>query len=252
MMRAILTLGRIIVILVAGFFLSVVALASVVTEKDGRGYFWAGSTWSKIALRVCGIDVRVRGREHLRPDGAYIFVTNHASMFDIPAIMSTLPRVRIMFKKELSYVPVWGWALRWGHHIMVDRGKGTEAIKSLERAAESIKSGGSVILFAEGTRTRDGKLLPFKRGAFALAAKSGVPIVPISINGSFKILPKSSLDIRPSPIELVMEAPIETKGISSREAEIEMMNKVRGIIERNYREDLDPVATQEKRETIHV
>jgi 1-acyl-sn-glycerol-3-phosphate acyltransferase len=176
--------------------------------------------------------------ENISSDGAYIFVTNHASMFDIPAIMSVLPRVRIMFKKELSYVPLWGWALKWGHHIMVDRAKGNEAMKSLDRAAEAIKSGGSVILFAEGTRTRDGKLLPFKRGAFALAARSGVPIVPIAINGSFKILPKSSLDLRPSPIELVMEKPIDTSHIATREEEIALMNRVREIIERNYREDI--------------
>jgi 1-acyl-sn-glycerol-3-phosphate acyltransferase len=237
-MRPILTIGRIMIVILFALLMSFVALFSIVAEKDGRGYFWAGSTWSKFALRVCGVEVRVRGAEYLRRDGAYIFVTNHASMFDIPAIMSVLPRVRIMFKKELSYVPIWGWALRWGHHIMVDRGKGTEAMKSIDRAAESIRSGGSVILFAEGTRTRDGKLLPFKRGAFSLAAKSGVPIVPIAINGSFKILPKNSLDIRPSPIELAIDPPIETTGISSREKELAMMNRVRGIIEKNYREDV--------------
>lgn len=189
-MRSLLTIGRIIIAVIFALVMSLVALLSIAVEKDGRGYFWAGSTWSRFALRVFGVEVRVRGAENLHRDGAYIYVTNHASMFDIPAIMSILPRVRIMFKKELSYVPIWGWALRWGYHIMVDRGKGAEAMKSLDRAVESIKTGGSIILFAEGTRTRDGKLLPFKRGAFSLAAKSGVPIVPISINGSFKILPK--------------------------------------------------------------
>jgi 1-acyl-sn-glycerol-3-phosphate acyltransferase len=237
-MRSLLTIGRIIIAVIFALVMSLVALLSIAVEKDGRGYFWAGNTWSKFALRVCGVEVYVRGAENLRRDGAYIFVTNHASMFDIPAIMSVLPRVRIMFKKELSRVPIWGWALRWGHHIMVDRGKGIEAMKSLDRAVESVRAGGSIILFAEGTRTRDGKLLPFKRGAFSLAAKSGVPIVPISINGSFKILPKSSLDIRPSPIELVIEKPIETTDISSREEELALMNRVRGIIERNYREDV--------------
>jgi 1-acyl-sn-glycerol-3-phosphate acyltransferase len=237
-MRSLLTIGRIILIIIVALMMSIVALLSLVVEKDGRAYFWSGSTWSKFTLRLCGVEVRVRGAENIRPDGAYIFVTNHASMFDIPAIMSVLPRVRIMFKKELSYVPIWGWALRWGHHIVVDRGKGTEAVKSINRAVESIKTGGSVILFAEGTRTRDGKLQPFKRGAFSLAAKSGVPIVPIAINGSFKILPKSSLDIRPSPIELVIEKPIETTQIFSREEELIMLNRVRGIIERNYREDV--------------
>jgi 1-acyl-sn-glycerol-3-phosphate acyltransferase len=237
-MRALLTIGRIVIIVAANVCFSIIALFSLLVEKDGRTYFWAGSTWSKLTLKICGIDVRVRGIENIQANGAYIFVTNHASMFDIPAIMSILPHVRIMFKKELSYVPLWGWALRWGYHIMVDRAKGSEAMKSLDRAAKAIKTGGSVILFAEGTRTRDGKLLPFKRGAFTLAAKSGVPIVPIAINGSFKILPKSSLDIRPSPIELLMEKPIDTSHVTTREEEITLMNRVREIIERNYREDV--------------
>ncbi|HTY11875.1 MAG TPA: lysophospholipid acyltransferase family protein [Bacteroidota bacterium] len=237
-MRFMLTIGRIIFIVVTNILLSIVALLSLPVEKDGRTYFWAGSTWSKLTLKVCGIKVSARGIENIQPDGAYIFVTNHASMFDIPAIMSVLPHVRIMFKKELSYVPLWGWALKWGHHIMVDRAKGSEAMKSIDRAAEAIKTGGSVILFAEGTRTRDGKLLPFKRGAFTLAAKSGVPVVPITINGSFKILPKASLDIRPSPIELLIGKPIDTRHVSSRDEEIALMNNVREIISANYREHL--------------
>ena len=121
---------------------------------------------------------------------------------------------------------------------MVNRSKGSEAMKSIDRAAEAIKSGGSVILFAEGTRTRDGKLLPFKRGAFTLAAKSGVPIVPITINGSFKILPKASLDVRPSPIELLIDKPIDTSHIANREEELALMKRVRNIIEQSYREDI--------------
>jgi len=237
-MRSLLTLARICAVLLVGFVLSIVALLSVVFEKKGRWYFWSGATWSKISLKVCGVKVRVSGKENVNQSGSYIYVTNHASMFDIPAVMATLPQVRIMFKKELSYVPVWGWALRWGHHIMVDRAKGSDAIKSLERAAGTMKKGGSVILFAEGTRTRDGKLLPFKRGAFALAAKSGVPIVPIAINGSFKILPKHSLNIRPSMIELVIGKPIQTSGITTREQEISLMSEVREIIARNYKEDI--------------
>ncbi|HTR82179.1 MAG TPA: lysophospholipid acyltransferase family protein [Bacteroidota bacterium] len=237
-MRALLTIARIVVILLVGAILSTVALLGILVEKDGRIYFWSGSIWSKFALKVCGVNVRVRGLELIEPHVAYIYVTNHASMFDIPAMMSVFPRARIMFKKELSYVPLWGWALRWGHHIMVDRSKGGEAMKSIDRAVEAARAGGSIILFAEGTRTRDGKLLPFKRGAFSLAAKSGVPVVPIAINGSFKILPKSSLDIRPSPIEIVIEKPIETSHTHSREQEVDLMNRVREIIERNYREDV--------------
>ena len=237
-MRALLTIGRIVIIVATNVVLSTIALLSLLVESEGRTYFWAGSFWSRMTLKICSVAVRVRGIDNIVPEGAYIFVTNHASMFDIPAIMSVLPRVRIMFKKELSYIPIWGWALKWGHHIMVDRAKGSEAMKSLDRAAAAIKTGGSVVLFAEGTRSRDGKLQPFKRGAFTLAAKSAVPIVPIAINGSFKILPKGSFDIRPNPIELVMEKPIDTSNILTREEEIALMNRVRGIIERDYREDI--------------
>jgi 1-acyl-sn-glycerol-3-phosphate acyltransferase len=172
--------------------------------------------------------------EKVDPYGNYILVSNHASMFDIPVLMKTFPHVRIMFKKELSYVPFWGWALRWGHHIMVDRGKGTEAMKSLDRAASDVRSGGQVLLFAEGTRTRDGKLLPFKRGAFALAAKSGVSIVPVTINGSFKILPKGSFDIRSASINVVVDSPVETKQVATRDDEIKLMKEVQGIISRAY------------------
>ncbi|MDE3057270.1 MAG: 1-acyl-sn-glycerol-3-phosphate acyltransferase [Bacteroidota bacterium] len=238
MIHTLATLLRIFVVIATGFFYSSLALVSVVFEKNGKLYFYSGKKWAQIIMRVCGIEIRVRG-EPLDQSRSYIYVTNHASMFDIPAVLATFPRVRIMFKKELSYIPIFGWSLRWGHHIMVDRSKGSEAMKSLERAANDIQSGGSVILFAEGTRTRDGKLLSFKRGAFTLAAKSGVPIVPIAINGSFKILPKHSIDIRPSPIELVVEKPIETTNIKTREDEIALMNRVRDIIVRNYREDIE-------------
>jgi 1-acyl-sn-glycerol-3-phosphate acyltransferase len=125
--------------------------------------------------------------------------------------------------------------MRWGDHIMVDRKKGSEAMKSLDRAAKAITTGGQVLLFAEGTRTRDGKLQPFKRGAFSLAAKSGVPILPVTINGSYTILPKGSFDIRPSAIEIVIGEPVPTQGIDTREKEMQLMNSVRTIIENNYK-----------------
>lgn len=236
-MRWIITVIRLIIIVTTCVPFSIVAILSLPIDRSGRTYFACGRNWTKLSLILCRITVTVQGLEKVDPFGNYILVSNHASMFDIPVLMNTFPHVRIMFKKELSYVPFWGWALRWGHHIMVDRGKGTEAMKSLERAANDVRSGGQVLLFAEGTRTRDGKLLPFKRGAFSLAAKSGVPIVPVTINGSFKILPKGSFDIRPSRIMVVIDPPIETKNIISRENEIQLMNTVKEIISRNYHEE---------------
>ncbi len=235
-MRWFMTMLRLIFISVTVVPFSILALLSMLFDRSGRIYFWSGRTWTKWALIVCRVTLTVKGMEHVDPFGNYILVSNHASMFDIPVLMNTFPHIRIMFKKELSYIPFWGWALRWGHHIMVDRSKGTEAMKSLDRAAKAIGEGGQVLLFAEGTRTRDGKLLPFKRGAFSLAAKSGIPIVPIAINGSYSILPKGSFDIRPSMIEVVVNPPIETKNVTTREQEIQLMNSVREVIVQHFKE----------------
>ncbi|MFA5834997.1 MAG: lysophospholipid acyltransferase family protein [Bacteroidota bacterium] len=236
-MRWLITIVRLLLIIATCIPFSIVAIISIPLDRSGKMFFWCGRTWTNLSLIFCRIAVTVKGLEKIDPYGNYILVSNHASMFDIPVMMNTFPHIRIMFKKELSYVPIWGWALRWGYHIMVDRSKGTEAMKSLDRAANDIRSGGQVLLFAEGTRTRDGKLLPFKRGAFSLAAKSGVPLIPVTINGSFKILPKGSFDIRPSHIEVIIDTPIETKNITAREDEVRLMNTVKDIITRNYKEE---------------
>ncbi len=237
-MHTFMTVLRMLGVLLSTIPFSILSLTSIVIDKSGRMYTWVGTTWSKICLWVCGVTVSVRGMENIDPKGNYIFVSNHASMFDIVAILSIVPHIRFMFKKELGYIPLWGWCIRYGHHIMVDRKKGTEAMKSLHRAMKEVQSGGAVLLFAEGTRTRDGKLQPFKRGAFALASKSGVPIVPLTINGSYKIMPKASLSIRPNPVELVFEKPISTAHITTREHELAMMEQVHSIIEKNYKEDI--------------
>lgn len=237
-MRWSITVIRLFLIAATCVPFSIVAILSLPIDRSGKSYFWCGRTWTKFALFVCRIKLEIKGLEKVDPYGNYILVSNHASGFDIPVLMNTFPHVRIMFKKELSYIPFWGQALRWGHHIMVDRGKGSEAMKSLDRAANDVRSGGQVLLFAEGTRTRDGKMQPFKRGAFALAAKSGVPIVPVTVNGSYKILPKGSFDIRPAQITVVIESPIDTTAVKTREDEVAMMGRVRSIIAGNYIEEI--------------
>ena len=233
-MTSIVTSVRIILIALTGLLMGFIAFVSIPFDRTGRLYFWTGYFWSKVSLRISRVKVVVKGLEQIDLDAPYIFVSNHASMSDIAAMLATFPHTRIMFKKELSYVPIWGWALRWGRHIMVDRARAGEAMKSIERAADAIRSGGSVILFAEGTRSRDGKLQPFKRGAFSLATKSGVPIVPVTINGSFRVLPKDSFSIQPSTIELIVNPPIATAGITTREEEVALLNKVHDLISAQY------------------
>lgn len=235
-MRWTITILRLLVISLTCVPFSIAAILSLPFDRSGRTYFWCGRTWTNFSLFLCRVTINIQWNDKIDPYGNYILVCNHASMFDIPVMMNIFPHIRIMFKKELSYVPFWGWALRWGHHIMVDRKKGTEAMKSLERAANDVRTGGQVLLFAEGTRSRDGKMLPFKRGAFAMAGKSGVPLVPVTILGSYKILPKGSFDIRPSQITVVIDPPIDTTSVKSRGDEVALMERVRTIISGHYGE----------------
>jgi 1-acyl-sn-glycerol-3-phosphate acyltransferase len=121
-----------------------------------------------------------------------------------------------------------------GPNIAIDRFHAKDAARSLDQAAERMRNGASVLLFAEGTRTLDGKLQPFKRGAFALASKSGVPIIPVAINNTFRILPKGSRIVRPAHITLVLGRPIPTQGIAGKPAEMKLMENVHQAIAKNY------------------
>ncbi len=239
----ILTILRIAAVIVVTIPYSIAALLVIPIDESGRMYHGLGRSWARLVLWLCGVKVILKGREHLDPTCHYIYAANHASMFDIPAVMATIPdQIRIVLKKELTRVPIWGWALKHGPYISIDRSDAKGAMESLDRAAQTIRHGASVLLFAEGTRTRDGKLQPFKRGAFALAAKSGVPIIPLTINNSFNILPKGSLKIRPTDIEMVIGRPIPTEFVVGREAEKKLMDDVHEIITSNF---VSPHATKE-------
>ncbi|MEK6757475.1 MAG: lysophospholipid acyltransferase family protein [Bacteroidota bacterium] len=235
LVEMIVTLVKAFLIVLVAIPLSTMALLSVPIDTHGKFYHSVARAWSRFILWIFGIKVTVRGVEHLDASKHYIYVSNHASMFDIPAVVVGIPDdLRFVLKKELTKVPLWGWALKYGHYITIDRGKARDAVKSLEEAAERMRTGASVILFAEGTRTRDGKLQPFKRGAFALAARAGVPIVPVAINNTFRILPKGSIHVRPANIEMVLDKPISTQDIETREGEVKLMAEVREAIARNY------------------
>ncbi len=231
----ILTLLKICLIWVAAMPLSVIALLSTPLDRTGRTFHWTSRMWSRFILRLFHIRVKTRGANFIDPSQRYIYISNHASAFDIPAVVVGIPDdIRFVLKKELTRIPIWGWALKYGHYIVIDRGKARDAIKSLDEAAERMRHGASVILFAEGTRTRDGKLQPFKRGAFTLAVKAGIPIIPVTINNTFKILPKGSLHVNPADIELVFGKPIPTLSIEGREGEQRLIGQVRKEIGETY------------------
>ena len=214
---------------------AIAVLFSVPFDANGRFYHAHAKFWSRGLLKIFGVRIQVHGLERLDLSRNYIYVSNHASMIDIPIVAAGLPMdLRLVYKKELEKIPVFGWGLRWGSYIGVDRGKGTEAMKSLDEAVQRIRGGMSVLLFAEGTRTLDGRLQPFKRGAFNLAVRAGVPVVPLTINGSYTTVPKHSIRIRPGTVDLFLDPPLVTDAGAGKEAELKLMEQVRKAIESHY------------------
>ncbi|MBI3112795.1 MAG: 1-acyl-sn-glycerol-3-phosphate acyltransferase [Ignavibacteriales bacterium] len=229
------TLLKFLVIAIVTIPIALVEIFVSLVDRSGKSFHVVGRFWSWIILTLYGIRVSVEGTEHLDPSKRYIYVSNHASMFDIPAVLTGIPdEIRIVMKKELTRIPFFGWAMAVGPYIVIDRFHAKDAVKGLERAAERIRNGASVFLFAEGTRTLDGKLQPFKRGAFALASKSGVPIIPVAINNTFGILPKGSKVVRPAHITVVLDRPIPTEGVEGKQGEMKLMEEVHRAIAKNY------------------
>lgn len=209
-------------------------LLTIPFDSKNRTFSFFAYHWSNTVLKVTGIKVKTIGLDKIDLSKPYVFVSNHASMLDIIAVVVGIDRyLRFLVKKEIARVPIFGWATARAH-IMIDRERGTEAVRSLKRAAQRIALGESAILFAEGTRTRDGNLRPFKRGAFVLAIESGVKVVPLTILGSFAIMKKGSFGLRKGEITIVVDSPIDAAEYRDKTGSIELMNRVREIIERIY------------------
>ncbi|MCK4620777.1 MAG: 1-acyl-sn-glycerol-3-phosphate acyltransferase [Desulfuromonadales bacterium] len=173
-----------------------------------------GIFWGHSCLLLAGLRVQVKGSEHIPQDRSVIYIINHQSNFDIPALYSGLPlQFRWLAKKELFDIPLFGPAMKRCGYIPIDRSDRRKAMHSMNDAAKRIKAGSSVIIFPEGTRSSDGKLQEFKRGGFLIALKAQVPIVPVAIRGSFAVMSRDSLRIHPGPITIELFPPIETVGL---------------------------------------
>jgi 1-acyl-sn-glycerol-3-phosphate acyltransferase len=166
--------------------------------------------WSWIILTVGGVAVKVNGLSQLDSKKQYVFMVNHQSHIDIPVLVRSLSafQLRWIAKRELLWVPFFGWAMWAAKHITVNRSDRFDALGSLKKAKERMKSGISLVFFPEGTRSSDGNLLPFKRGGLLLAVKTQTSIVPVTISGSSAILPKGDWRIRGGRIEVTVGAPV--------------------------------------------
>jgi 1-acyl-sn-glycerol-3-phosphate acyltransferase len=188
-------------------------------DSTGRFQHGCARIWARLILGTSGIRVRVEGLENFEPDRQYIFCSNHLSLMDTPVVFGYLPvQFRVMAKKGLFRLPFLGWHLRRSGHLAVDRKNPKEAIRSFEVAAQRVKAGTSMVFFPEGTRSRDGVLHDFKHGAFLLAIKAGVPVVPMAIRGTRECLLPDTLVVRSGQAILTIGRPISCQGMTHRDA----------------------------------
>ena len=182
--------------------------------KDPDPIYWGGVKGVMFFVRAVGVRVRVKGMERI-PQGVCLFVANHTSSADAPAIVGAIPRrVAILLKESLFQWPIVGQAFRSAHFIPVNRVARDSAIASVERATEAMKAGQSFLIYPEGTRSPDGRLQEFKKGAVVMAIKAGVPIVPMVCSGAHRIMEKKSLVIRPGEILVEFLEPIDASKYS--------------------------------------
>lgn len=227
---------KLFLIVVHTFICSIFAMIFVLVDRSHTLYFKLSKYFSGGVLWISGIKLQVNGLENIDKDKTYVFVSNHSSQYDIVVLQKTIPnRMAMIFKKELAKIPFFGWQLFMGPYVMIDRENYEKALKSIDEAKVKMqKHNISIVVFAEGTRSKTGEIQPFKRGAFRLATQVGYPIIPTSVIGSNKIMPKGTFNIRRGTIKVHFDKPIQSEGIKTRQEEIDLMNKVRDIIVRNY------------------
>ena len=200
-----------------GFWGSRVLLAAIfgVRQRTGGIYDRAARAWGCGMLRGTGMRVVVEGRERLDPSVPKVYIANHASQVDIWALLAELPgTVRFVYKKGMDWIPLMGIAMRAARHIPIRRRVKSAAFAAYDEAAKYLRAGSSAVVFAEGTRSRDGRLLPFKKGPFVLAIAAQAPVVPVFCGGTFELMPRGSWTPKRGTVTLKIGEAISTAGMS--------------------------------------
>ncbi|MBE0538487.1 MAG: 1-acyl-sn-glycerol-3-phosphate acyltransferase [Ignavibacterium sp.] len=229
---------KIFLIVIHTLICSTIGLVVIFIDRSFTLYHYLAKIFPLGILIISGVKVKITGLENINRKDVYVFASNHSSQLDITALQWGVPnRLSMIFKKELARIPFFGWQLYLGPYVVVDRKDPQAAMKSLKEAKKVMDEKKiSVLVFPEGTRSETGEVQLFKRGAFYLASHSGYPIVPITINGTKKIMPKGSFKLKSGTIYLHFDKPIPTNNIKTKQEEIALMEKVRKIIISNQKE----------------
>lgn len=220
-------------VMVTIFWGGLTILASFLSKNSAILYKFP-RFWAQSILFACGIKVNATGLSDINPQESYIYMPNHVSNFDIPVLMEALPGpFRWLAKAELFRIPLFGYAMKRVGSISIDRSNRESAIASLSQAARIIRKGESILIFPEGTRSPDGKIMSFKKGGFFLAVDTQIPIVPVTIRGTGAIMPKNRIRIQPQDVAVEFKKPVQTAGYD-RQTIDDLMGKIRNLILQSF------------------
>lgn len=215
-------------------FFGTLSLLSSLFDRHGRVQHWFARAWSWMILHTSMCPVEVIGRERLADSKCSVFAVNHISAFDIPTLYVHLPfQYRIMAKKELFRYPFLGWHLRRSGQLPIDQDNPGSSVRSLKRAIDTLRDGMPLVIFPEGGRSATGQVQPFLTGAFYIAIKAKVEIIPVALVGTYEALPMNTFHIRPHPIKVVVGEPIPTAGYSLRDMDA-LASRVQKAVEDLY------------------
>jgi 1-acyl-sn-glycerol-3-phosphate acyltransferase len=213
-------------------------LAAVITKRTTL-LDAVAPVWARIALKICGVRLHVEGLENIDPTQSYVIISNHLSNADVWATLVALPlKLRFVAKQELTRLPFFGAALKRSEHVVIDRANPEESIERInQRVAKRGREPFCILFYAEGTRSPDGRIHTFKKGGVSLAIRTGLPVLPLTVNGTWGILPKNALLIRPGRrVKVVVDKPIATTAYSLEQRD-ELNDRVRQVICGNFDAD---------------
>jgi 1-acyl-sn-glycerol-3-phosphate acyltransferase len=215
-------------------FMGLLAIPGGMFDRTGRRLHWFSFAWSWLIMKTIFSPVKVTGLDRIDTTKPHVYAVNHASALDIPVLYVYLPfQFRIAFKKELLAYPVVGWQLRRSGQVCIDQQNPSHSISSIRAALKGLKAGLPLVIFPEGGRTPDGDIKPFLSGAFFLAIKAQVDIVPVALVGTYELLPMNTYHIKSRPLEMRVGQPISTAGKTLRDLEA-VSNEVKEKMEALY------------------
>ena len=218
-------------------FFGIIAMGISFFTRTGNPVHLVARLWARSILFVSRIKVTVNGLSNVDPSKSFIYMSNHQSNFDIPVLLAHIPgQFRWLAKAELFKIPIFGHGMRGAGYISIDRFNRDSAFQSIDQAAKKIKDGVSVMIFPEGTRSKDGRIRSFKKGGFIMAVDSGVPIVPVVVRGTWPIMSKDSLRINRGNVYLDIKQPIDTHGYTRDNKQL-LIDRVRAVICEGFKED---------------